>query len=88
MMTKKSPKISKTFNCEKCHYICSKNSEYIRLLLTKKHIGNASGNKKNAIIKCKFCNKIYKSKKGLWGHNKLCSNVKFSLKDVSLKYIY
>ena len=64
----------KIFNCECCDYICSKNSEYIRHLLTKKHIGNASGNKKNAIIKCKFCNKIYKSKKGLWGHNKLCKN--------------
>jgi hypothetical protein len=76
MVINKSPIIyKKIFNCECCDYSCSKNSEYIRHLLTKKHIGNASSNKKITIIKCKFCNKIYKSKKGLWGHNKLCTNV-------------
>ena len=74
-MNKTPPINKKIFNCECCDYICSKNSEYIRHLLTKKHIGNASGNKKITTIKCNFCNKIYKSKKGLWGHNKLCSNV-------------
>ena len=73
-MNKTPNEIKKKFNCECCDYVCNKNSEYIRHLLTKKHIGNASGNKKNTIIKCNFCNKIYKSKKGLWGHNKLCSN--------------
>jgi hypothetical protein len=76
MVINKTPtENKKIFNCECCDYVCSKNSEYIRHLLTKKHIGNASGNNKIATIKCKFCNKIYKSKKGLWGHNKICSNV-------------
>jgi hypothetical protein len=74
-MNKTPPINKKIFNCECCDYVCSKNSEYIRHLLTKKHIGNASGNNKITIIKCKFCNKIYKSKKGLWGHNKICLNV-------------
>jgi uncharacterized protein YxeA len=75
VMNKTPNENKKIFNCEFCDYTCSKNSEYIRHLLTKKHIGNASGNKKITTIKCNFCNKIYKSKKGLWGHNKLCSNV-------------
>jgi len=74
MVINKTPtENKKIFNCDCCHYVCGKNSEYIRHLLTKKHIGNASGNNKITTIKCKFCNKIYKSKKGLWGHNKLCS---------------
>ena len=78
----KSPSVEqKTFICDFCHYICIKNSEYIRHLLTRKHIGNAAGNNKIAItdIKCKFCNKIYKSKKGLWGHNKICNKVKYEV---------
>jgi ferritin len=44
--------------------------------LTAKHIGNASGNsKKSNTFICKFCSKNYKSRKGLWGHNKLCNTV-------------
>jgi len=41
-------------------------------------VSNASGNNKNASadIKCRFCSKIYKSKKGLWGHNKICNGTK------------
>jgi hypothetical protein len=68
----------KSLNCELCNYICFKNSEYIRHLLTRKHVSNASGNNKNAPvdIKCRFCSKIYKSKKGLWGHNKICDGTK------------
>jgi hypothetical protein len=60
--------------CEHCNYKCNKNSEYIKHLLTAKHIGNASGNTKKhtANYKCKYCMKIYKSRKGLWSHNKIC----------------
>jgi hypothetical protein len=74
MVIKKSPKEQKQYSCECCDYLCYKNSDYIKHLLTPKHIGNASGNEKiaNKIFKCKFCNKIYKSNKGLWGHNKIC----------------
>ena len=77
MVTKQSPNFAKnTFICDCCDYKCSKNSEYIKHLLTPKHIGNASGNKiiSTVIFTCKFCNKIYKSRKGLWGHNKKCND--------------
>jgi len=77
MVTKKSPdSTNKTFLCEYCDYECCKNSEYIKHLLTRKHIGNASGNKKKSETKyyCDTCNKMYKSRKGLWGHNKVCTN--------------
>ena len=76
MVIDKSPKpTNKKFECEVCDYKCAKNSEYIKHLLTRKHVGNASGNKKVAncnTFSCKICSKVYKSRKGLWGHNKKC----------------
>jgi hypothetical protein len=75
MVTEKNPseKVC-NFICECCGFKCSKNSEYIKHLLTAKHIGNASGNsKKSDTFSCKFCSKNYKSRKGLWGHNKTCN---------------
>jgi len=48
--------------------------------MTRKHNSNITGNKgdviKNSetkILVCDKCNKIYKSRKGLWGHNKICN---------------
>ena len=78
MVTPKSPKVSDSaFSCECCDYTCCKNSEFIKHLLTAKHIRNASGNKKisDSNFTCKNCYKIYKSRKGLWGHNKICKPI-------------
>ena len=85
MVTKKSPdSIKKIFSCEFCNYECSKNSEYIKHLLTRKHIGNAAGNKKISENKyvCVLCNKPYKSRKGLWSHNKICNYTDDSEKNI------
>jgi len=91
MVIKKSPKEQKKYSCDFCDYLCCKNSDYIKHLLTPKHIGNASGNEKisNKVFKCKFCNKIYKSNKGLWGHNKTCigTNENIVIHDASLNEI-
>ena len=76
MVTKKSPKIKEiNFICDICYYKCCKNSEYIKHLLTAKHIGNASGNTKisTRTFECKNCDKVYKSRKGLWSHTKHCA---------------
>ena len=76
MVTKKSPKIKEiNFICDICDYKCCKNSEYIKHLLTAKHIGNASGNTKisTRTFECKNCDKVYKSRKGLWSHTKHCA---------------
>jgi predicted GIY-YIG superfamily endonuclease len=66
---------NKHFVCIKCNYNCFKESEFIKHLLTKKHVNNASGNIKKTHIEfnCKNCDKKYKSRKGLWGHYKTCS---------------
>jgi hypothetical protein len=77
MVIQKSPTVrDKNISCDICNYKCSKNSEYVKHLLTRKHVGNASGNTKLSFSKtfeCKYCNKIYKSRKGLWSHNKKCT---------------
>ena len=54
MVIKKSPKEQKKYSCDFCDYLCCKNSDYIKHLLTPKHIGNASGNEKisNKVFKC------------------------------------
>jgi hypothetical protein len=68
------------FICEKCNINCSKKNDWDRHILTNKHIGNTNGNltgnKKSAesIFPCKLCSKIYKSRKGLWGHSKTCNS--------------
>ena len=78
MVTPKFP-ISKEYNfsCDCCDYKCGKNSEFIKHLLTSKHIGNASGNTKisKKEYTCKNCEKKYKSRKGLWSHNKTCEHI-------------
>ena len=77
MVTRKTPSNHEcSFVCDFCHFKCSKNSEYIKHLLTAKHISNASGNiKKSDNFICKNCNKLYKSRKGLWGHSKICTSI-------------
>ena len=80
MEIKISPKISKKLICELCDYNCSKESEFNKHLLTRKHIKNENGNKMeiavNKIISdfnCEKCNKYYKTNSGLWKHNKICN---------------
>jgi len=68
------------FYCSQCNFKCSKQSNYILHLKTKKHIYRASGNilenaemKKNAIHNCD-CGKNYATLSGLWKHKtKGCS---------------
>ena len=86
MVTEKMPKNAEKYECEICDFICCKKSNYDKHLLTDKHIGNTIGNTKkmpkkvlekvlekvSEIFQCKNCKKIYKSRKGLWGHNKKC----------------
>jgi hypothetical protein len=82
MSLKKTPKKPIKFNCEKCDFMCAKNSEWDRHIETKKHLNNENlalinkiniKNAKNAEIEsyvCEICNKFYKCRTGLWRHNK------------------
>jgi hypothetical protein len=73
----KSPKIAIIFECDKCIYKCSKESDFKKHLSTRKHknltnpnnLGIDADEKK---IMCSKCNKIYKHLSTLSAHKKKC----------------
>ena len=71
MELKKMPKNAGNFYCEKCDFRCSKNSNYNKHLLTRKHnmelIGITKKCQKQIFI-CEVCEKQYLSQSGLWKH--------------------
>jgi hypothetical protein len=75
----KPPKISAKFNCEKCHYKCSKQSEYNKHILTNKHkilhnpTLNPTSEISEKIYECN-CGKIYKHSSTLYTHKKKCTS--------------
>ena len=77
MEIKKAPKNAKQIKCEKCYFICSKESDWARHILTRKHnmeINGNVGNEKNAFdYECTKCCKEFKTNSGLWKHHKKCS---------------
>ena len=85
MLTKKSPKISYKFFCEKCDYKCSKQSEYNKHLTTAKHKKLTNLTEKSPKIsvefKCAICEKQYKSRMGLWQHKKKCGQSEIPIQE-------
>jgi hypothetical protein len=70
-------KITNKFVCEKCAFICCKQSDWARHTLTSKHKKHDYGNNGNAVYAkfvCQHCNKLYSSASGLWKHKKTCNN--------------
>ena len=65
------------FVCEQCNFICGKKSDYERHIRTNKHVSNIDGNKKapNFEPLCKYCNRHFKTRSGLWKHMKKCDNM-------------
>lgn len=77
--------IAKDFHCEVCDYKCSKNSDFQKHLLTKKHSkkfnesldyesDNNSKQNNKKIYTCN-CGKVYKFRQGLSYHKKTCGNL-------------
>jgi len=66
------------FFCEKCNYKCNKQSEYNKHLMTAKHEKLTNLTKKSPKISnphmCCNCNKVYKSRMGLWQHKQKCTS--------------
>jgi hypothetical protein len=71
-----SPKI---FHCDFCSITCSRKTEWIRHVNTKKHKINEKRENSNILatvishIACE-CGKTYKDRTGLWRHKKICNN--------------
>ena len=75
METNSSPKTLNDFECLMCNYKCSKHSDFIKHESTRKHAKKLSGDKNIAVKEfiCDICQKIYKSRNGLWKHSKQCA---------------
>lgn len=65
----------KKYMCESCGIKTNNKKDYTNHLLTAKHINFSVGNivaKSCSEHKCVNCDKIYKSRVGLWSHKKKC----------------
>jgi hypothetical protein len=76
-----TPKNAEKYNCESCDFKCSKYSDWIRHIGRLKHSKvTFSDTSSDAILHpdkqfiCQKCNKVYKSRNGLWVHKKQCYN--------------
>ena len=77
------PISSQKFNCEACHFKCSKQSNYNKHILTPKHINRTNPHfleQKNAEqtathYTCKKCSKKYKARNSLWYHEQTCTTI-------------
>ena len=67
----------KKFVCEKCAFICSKQSDYDRHIATRKHLGVIYGTNKTPLHKC-VCGNEYKHKSGLYRHKRVCDKIDMS----------
>ena len=81
---KNQQKSAKKFHCKNCDYFTSRKSNFTEHNLSAKHEKKLCGNnletfgnknqQKSAknIFSCENCNKEFKSRSGLWKHNKIC----------------
>ena len=78
MLTISNTQNTQKFQCEKCAFKCSKKSYWERHIITAKHIKLTKANDilstdvKKMTYMCAICDKVYKSRVGLWKHAKLC----------------
>ena len=73
------PKPAKTFHCELCDFLCSKNSDYNRHLITAKHLmaNNANAGATAGVTHtCSKCNHEFKHASSLSRHKKKCVIIK------------
>jgi len=62
------------YECELCIYSTTNKSNYTQHMKTKRHMNKVLNKDKN-IHECPNCQKIYKSRNGLWVHKKTCTEV-------------
>ena len=95
---KNLPQFCYKFYCNYCHYGTSKKSSFDDHVLSQKHKKSINGNKmetngNNILPKfcytnfsCEKCQREFKSRSGLWKHNKICINneIYVSINDTEL----
>jgi hypothetical protein len=80
MLTESCEKVANLFCCSICDYNTSRKSSFVKHLTTYKHIKFTNVNNSltkscetEPVFTCSKCNKNYKSRVGLWKHNKVCN---------------
>ena len=77
MMTTKTPKSAKHYECNLCVFNCSKKGDFYRHLSTRKHKMMTNDDtftpKSAESYICNNCNKCYKYRQGLSLHKKTCN---------------
>ena len=73
MLQNNSYNSSKQFICKPCDYKCSKKNDMTKHESSQKHKCNIDSNNCNPQfvkneMKCNLCDKLYKSRVGLWRH--------------------
>ena len=75
-----TPENAKKFNCNTCYFTCSKESEWKRHIITRKHTNRTKLNKieqkeppNNMLVFHCECGKSYNARNSLWYHKKKCS---------------
>jgi len=68
------------FSCDCCNYITNVKSNYKKHCMTARHknvtnvtIGDEKVSESSNVYSCTICNKVFKSRNGLWCHSKKCS---------------
>jgi hypothetical protein len=81
-MLTKNPKEMTRFFCDNCQYKSNNKKDYEKHLTTSKHIRLTNINNFSSDItmidndyKCVECDKVYKSRVGLWKHKKICKKM-------------
>ena len=78
MLTFTPKKNAENFVCKSCDFISSKESDYKRHLMTRKHktlTKPENVNFRADALSCQFCQKLYSSRVGLWKHEKKCGKI-------------
>lgn len=82
MDTKNFTDFTKIYECKLCDVVCSRESEWSRHVLTRKHLKRVNGNDLETFGDteicehiCSNCDKVYKTKGGLWKHMKKCETI-------------
>ena len=92
LLTKKLQKVAKKYLCENCDYTTCRKSSYDKHLLTAKHLSLTIFNKEVAKVakidfQCENCNKLYKSRVGLWYHAKTCKQEQQNTVELMLEIV-
>ena len=71
------PENAGKYNCIKCHFRCSKKSNYDKHILTRKHksLTDTDADWCDSIIYSCECGKEYKHNSSLWNHKQKCNYV-------------